>query len=97
MRHNSICKFCRRIGHKADACIIRGPKLLPTSIRIKINQFNALHGDEPNDLPRGRNRQPPEAHFKYRTSPPQTSPVVSAIIGRLNHHVIDNRIFEGSD
>ena len=25
-RQNSICEYCVRIGHKADACIIRGPK-----------------------------------------------------------------------
>ena len=43
--HKSIWKFCGRIGHKADACIIRGPKLLPPSLRIKMNKFNALHGD----------------------------------------------------
>ena len=29
-------------------------------------------------------------HFKYRTYPPKTSPVVFAIMGRLNHHAIDN-------
>ena len=25
----SICECCGRIGHKSDACIIRGPKFLP--------------------------------------------------------------------
>ena len=30
--------------HKADACIIRGPKFLLPSLRRKMNQFNALHG-----------------------------------------------------
>ena len=29
----SICEFCGRIGHKADACIIRGPKFLRQSLR----------------------------------------------------------------
>ena len=28
-RQNSICEFCGRIGHKYDACIIRGPEFLP--------------------------------------------------------------------
>ena len=28
MRQKSICECCGRIGHKADACIIRGPKFL---------------------------------------------------------------------
>ena len=52
MRHNSICECCGRIGYKADACIIRGPKFLPPSLRRKMNQFNALHGDEPTEPPR---------------------------------------------
>ena len=89
-RQKIICEYCGRIGHKADACIIRGPKFLPPSIRIKMNQFNALHGDEPKEPPREWNRQPPEAHFKSRSSPSRTNPVVSAIMGKLNHHAIDN-------
>ena len=44
-RNKSICEFCGRIGHKANACIIRGPKYPPPSLRINMNQFNALHGD----------------------------------------------------
>ena len=55
-----------------------------------MNQFNALHGNEPTDPPRDWSSQPPEAHFKSRTSPPRTSPVVSDIMGRLNHRAIDN-------
>ena len=47
IRKNIICKFCGRIGQKDDACIIRGPKLSPPSIRRNTKQFNALHGDEP--------------------------------------------------
>ena len=47
MRQKSICECCGRIGHKVDACIIRGPKFLPPSLRIKMNQFNALHVDDP--------------------------------------------------
>ena len=50
-RHNIICKCCGIIGHKADACIIRGPKSLPQSLRRKMNQFNTLHCDEPTDPP----------------------------------------------
>ena len=52
MRQKIIWECCGRIGHKADACIIRGPKFLPPSLRIKMNQFNALHGDEPKEPPR---------------------------------------------
>ena len=85
-----ICKCCGRIGHKAGACIIRRPKFLPPSLGRKMNKFNSLHGDEPTDPPRDWNIQPLAAHFKSSTSPPKTNPVVSAIMGRLNHHAICN-------
>ena len=78
------------IVHKADACIIRGKKFLPPSLRINMNNFNALHGDEPNEPPRECYIQPPAAHFKSTTSPSRTNPVISAIMGKLNHHAIDN-------
>ena len=55
-----------------------------------MNQSNSLNGEETNKPPRKWNIQPAEAHFKYRTSPPKTSPVVSSVMGRLNHRVIDN-------
>ena len=55
-----------------------------------MNQFNALHGDEPNEPPREWISQPPEAHFNSSTSPSNTIPVVSDIIGRLNHHSVYN-------
>ena len=90
MRQNRICELYGKIGHKADSCIIHGPKFLPTSLGIKINHFNALNSEEQNNPPRYWNSQPPEAHFKYRTSSLKTSPVVSAIMGRLNHNTIDN-------
>ena len=51
-RQNIICECCGIIGHKSDACIIRGPKFLPPSLRRNMDQFNALHGDEPKELPR---------------------------------------------
>ena len=70
--------------------MIRDPKFLPPSLRIKTNQLNALHGDEPTDPPRGWNRQSPSSNLKIRTSTHRTSPVVSAIMGILNHHAIDN-------
>ena len=37
MRQKSIYECCGRIGHKPDACIIRGPKLLLSSLRRNIN------------------------------------------------------------
>ena len=45
MRQKIICECCGRIGHEADACIIRGPKFLPPSLSRKRNQLNAIHGD----------------------------------------------------
>ena len=90
MRQKIIFKLCGKIGHKFDACIIRGPKSLSPSLRININQFKFLHGEEPTEPPRYCNSQPPAAHLKSSTSPPKTSPVVSAIMGRLNLHAIDN-------
>ena len=90
MRQKSICECCGIIGHKVDACIIRGPKFLPPSLRRKMNQFNALHGDKTKEPPREWNSQPPAAHFKSRYSHSRTKPVVSAIMGKLNQHAIDN-------
>ena len=55
-----------------------------------MNDFNALHGDEPVESPRECNSQPPAAHFKSSTSPFKTNPVVSAIMGILDHRAIDN-------
>ena len=49
MRQKRICEFCGRIGHKADACIIHGPKFLPPSLRINMNQFNTIHGHKPKE------------------------------------------------
>ena len=94
MRKKSICELCGRIGHKADAYIICGPKCLIQSIRINMNKFNTLNGEEPNEPPMERNNQPPETHFKYRTSTPNTRTEVSAITGRLNHNAIYNGDFE---
>ena len=45
MKQKSIYECCGIIGHKSDACIIRGPKFLPPSLRRKMDKFNALHGD----------------------------------------------------
>ena len=59
-------------------------------LRRKMNQFNTLHGEEPTEPPQDWNRQYPAAHLKYRTYPPKTNPLVSAIMGRLNHHAIGN-------
>ena len=45
IRNKSICEFCERIVHKADACIIYGLKLIPPSLIRKMNQFISLHGE----------------------------------------------------
>ena len=55
-----------------------------------MNQFNALHGEELNEPPREWNSHPLEDHFKYKTSPTNTRPMVLAILWRLNNHTIDN-------
>ena len=55
-----------------------------------MNQFNSLHGYEPNEIPREWISQPPADHFKSRTSPFNTSPVVSDIMVKLNHDAVDN-------
>ena len=55
-----------------------------------MNQFNDLHGKEPNKTPRNWNSKPPEAQFKSRTSTPKKSPMVSDITGKMNNHAIDN-------
>ena len=90
MRQKSVCECCGRIGYKADICIIRGPKFLPPSLIRKIIQYNAICGYKPTDTPRECNIQPPVAHFKSRTSPPNIIPIVSYIMGILKHHVVDN-------
>ena len=53
-----------------------------------MNQFNALHGKEPNELPGEWNSQPPAAHLESKKFPPNTIPLVSDIMGILNHHAI---------
>ena len=55
-----------------------------------MNEINALNGDKPTDSSRQWNMQPPPVNLKYRTYTPKTTPVVLDIMGRLNHHVIDN-------
>ena len=90
MRQNSIFGCCGGIWDKADSWIIRGPKLLPPSIRRNKNQSNILHSKESNALSRECNSQTPAAHFKYRTFPPKAIPMVSSIMGRLNCHTINN-------
>ena len=55
-----------------------------------MNQFDVLNGKEPTDTPKEWNNQPTAAYFKPSTYPPKTGTVVSDIMGRLNHHVIDN-------
>ena len=94
IRQNSVCKCCGRIGHKADVCIICGPKFLLTNLIRKTNQFNNLHCEKTTKQTREWISQLPEDHFKYSTSPTNTSTVVSDIMGRLNHHAIDNGYVE---
>ena len=55
-----------------------------------MNQFRILHVDEPTEPPSECNIQTREYHFKSSTYPPKNSPVVSAIMGWLNHRTIGN-------
>ena len=55
-----------------------------------MNQFYALHDDEPNYPQREWNSQHPESQFKSRTYPSKTNPVISDIRGILNNYAIDN-------
>ena len=55
-----------------------------------MNKLNELHGEKKKEPPREWNSQPPAAHFKSRSSPSRTNPVVSSITGKINHHAIDN-------
>ena len=55
-----------------------------------MNQLNRLYGDEPTDPPIYCNILPLAVQLKSRTSPPNKSPVFFAIMGILNHHVVDN-------
>ena len=55
-----------------------------------MNQLDALHGDEKYEPPRYSNIQTAAVHFKYQTSTPKTSPMVLDIMGRINHHLVDN-------
>ena len=55
-----------------------------------MNQFTALHVDEPTEPPREWNIQPLEDQFKSRAYPSKTSPVVSTSMERLNIIAIGN-------
>ena len=94
VQKNTICKYCGRVGHKDDVWIICGPNFLPPILIIKINQLNTLHGNEPTEKPIDLKNQPPSDHLEPRTSPPKTNPVVSDIMGILNHQTIDNGYVE---
>ena len=85
-----IFNRCRIIDHKDDACIICGPNFLPPSLRRNMNQLNAFNDDKTNNPPIQCNSQSPADHFKPCTSPPKISPMVSAIMGRLNNIEIGN-------
>ena len=55
-----------------------------------MNKFNALHHDKPIEPPIEWNSQTLAAHFKARSYPSRTNTVISAIMGKLSHHAIDN-------
>ena len=55
-----------------------------------MNHLNALHGDKPNEPPRGWNIQPLAVHLIPRNYPPNNSTIFLAIMGIINHNFIDN-------
>ena len=59
-----------------------------------MNKLNARHGEGPNEPSKDWNNQPLADHFKSSTYTPNTSPVVSSIMGRLNHQSIGNGYVE---
>ena len=63
---------------------------LVPNLRRKINKFNAHHDEKPKEPPIEWSSQPPAYHLKSTTSPSRTNPLISDIIGELNHHAIDN-------
>ena len=52
--------------------------------------FNTPRGEKPTDPPIEWNSETTYVQSKPCTSPTKTGPVILAIIGRLNHHAIDN-------
>ena len=55
-----------------------------------MNKSNAVRGDKPVDPPRYWKIQPTAVHFKYDTPNTNTITVVSAILGILNNHAVEN-------
>ena len=55
-----------------------------------MNQFKEIHDEKPIEPPGEWNNQHSAVHFKSHTYPSKTSPVVSTLMMRLNHHEIDN-------
>ena len=90
VRQKIICELFGMIGHKSDSCTICGPNFFLPSLRINMDQFNALRDDEHTESPRKCYSQLPEIHFKYLALPPNTSPVVLDIMVIINHDSVDN-------
>ena len=59
-----------------------------------MNKFNELHGNQTDEPPREWNIQPTAVQLKYCTSTPNNRPVVLDLMGRLNHHAVDNGDFD---
>ena len=69
----------------ANSCIIYGPNFLLTGFRINMNQLNTLHGDEK------RSKKPTfwsSIEILYLSY--KISPLISGIMGVLNHNDVDN-------
>ena len=87
---NTICGFCGILGHQDDSCIICDNKMFSLILRRNMNQFNELHGDKPDKPPSEWDNQTTPVDFKPLPSDPNTSPVVSNIMVRINNHAVDD-------
>ena len=82
--------------YKAESCIIRGEKFSPPSLFRNNNQFNEVHGNTQHEPTKEWTRTSPAAQLKSPNSTTRSStdkinsPIVSDIIGKLNHYAVDN-------
>ena len=69
---------------------MRGTNLLPNIIRINMNKFNGIHGEEKINHQENVTENLHKFTSNTTTPPQKIIPVVSDIMGRLNHHGVDN-------
>ena len=60
------CNACKKIGHLADNCHLRGLKFVPPDIARSISQYTLIHGDTPTVPPKPWNTNPHRPFIKYK-------------------------------